>query len=128
MLAAQEDHRRVAASDAAGPLGAFTVRADPGCQRGLHLLYRVPSHTDLEQLQALLEQAHPGRLLVVDEPWGRRRVRRVVLQFRFEVRLGVRDDQISFFFRATSPAPARASDRTAFEAALTLAIPSEAAP
>lgn len=84
-------------------------------------MYTVPVALDVGRLEGALVEAFDDRLIRSEEPWGRLRVRRLVLQFRFEVRLGVRDDEISLLFRATSPAVSRAADQARFEAALTAA-------
>lgn len=103
----------------------FTVRPDAGCQRGLHLVYEIPSATDTARLERELHATFGDRLVVAEERWGARVVRRIVLQFRFEVRLGTRDDRISFLFRSVSGPETRATDRAAFEAALRSAIARE---
>ena len=96
----------------------FSVKADRRCQRGLHFVYAVPERTDLPRLERALVEAFDDRLLLSEEAWGQRRVRRLVLQFRFEVRLGARHRQISFLFRSTAPAEARAADQARFEITL----------
>lgn len=102
----------------------FTVRPDERCQRGLHLLYRVRDGMAVEAdaLERELLRAYGGRLVTGSEAWGARTVRRLVLQFRFEVRLGTRDGEVSFLFRATSPEESRRDDRAALERALAACI------
>ena len=45
-------------------------------------------------------------------------MRRLVLQFRFEVRLGATEREVSLLYRATANEEARAADRARFEAVL----------
>lgn len=97
----------------------FSVRADRRCQRGLHLVYALEEPPDLPRLEAALRTAFEGRLVGSVERWGHRSVSRLVLQFRFEVRLGTADLELSFLHRATADAAARASDRRRFEDVLT---------
>ena len=96
----------------------FSVRANRRCQRGLAFVYELTEAPDLERLEADLCHAFGDRLVRSEESWGARSVRRLVLQFRFEVRLGESDRAISFLYRSTANEEARAADRTRFEAVL----------
>ncbi len=49
-------------------------------------------------------------------------MRRFVLQFRFEIRIGVEEDQVAFIHRVTAPPNARAFDRSWFERTLTQSL------
>jgi hypothetical protein len=100
----------------------FTMRPDDRCQRGLHLVYEVPAPLDLRRLEDALVRAFDDRLVRSEEAWGQRRVSRLVLQFRFEVRLGVRSHQISLLFRDVAPARERAADQARFEAVLAASL------
>lgn len=102
----------------------FTVRPDERCQRGLHLVYRVLDGMELEPaaFESALARAYDDCLVTRSEVWGARTVRRLVLQFRFEVRLGARDGEVSFMFRATSPEESRRHDRAALEQALAASV------
>lgn len=100
----------------------FTMRPDDRCQRGLHLIYEVTAPPDLRRLEDALVREFEDRLVRTEEAWGSRLVSRLVLQFRFEVRLGVRDHQISFLFRDVAPALSRAADQARFEAVLAASL------
>lgn len=96
----------------------FTVRADPRCLRGLHFLYRGEPSIHRESLAASLRGVFPGQLVEAEESWGERVVTRLVLQFRFEIRIGDRDQEVSFIHRATASPEQRTGDRARFEALL----------
>ncbi len=94
----------------------FSSRQHSRCQRGLHWVYTLPGGSDLEGLGALLQSRWP--LVASEERWGSRRVWRLVYQFRFEIRLGTRDDELSFIHRACTPEELRRTQRAQFEALL----------
>ena len=96
----------------------FSVRANERCQRGLHFVYELEGTPDLAQLEVDLCRAFGDRLVRSCESWGARSVLRLVLQFRFEVRMGDSDREVSFMHRSTANEEARAADRTRFEAVL----------
>ncbi len=98
---------------------AFDVRKHPGCLRGLHFLYTTHSPLDEGRLAGALREAGELRLIHAEEHWGARCVQRFVLQFRFELRIGVEDDQVAFIHRVMAPPDARAFDRKWFERILT---------
>ncbi len=95
----------------------FKVEVDNGCQRGLHLRYQTakPLRPDLAPgLQARFDET-----VSAIDALGPRRVHRVVVPFRFEVRWGQRDCQLSLLLRFSSPENERRADRQRFEAFLT---------
>lgn len=100
-------------------MAVFSVRADRRCQRGLHFVYALEAPPDLARLEGALRAAFDDRLVGSVERWGARSISRLVLQFRFEVRLGTGDLELSFLHRATADAIARAADRKRFESVLT---------
>ncbi|MCC6876449.1 MAG: hypothetical protein IT378_19250 [Sandaracinaceae bacterium] len=67
---------------------------------------------------AALETALGPGLVVAEEPWPGRTVTRLVLQFRFEVRIGERDGEIALMHRACASPAQRRDDRRRFEQAL----------
>ena len=93
----------------------FVARPDQRCQRGLHVLYQLARPVDERALAQALQSEHAGKLVESEERWGHRIVRRLVLQFRFEVRLGARDSELSFFHRAAASPDARAIHVATFE-------------
>ena len=97
----------------------FSVRANRRCQRGLAFVYELTEAPDLARLEADLCRAFEDRLVRSEESWGTRSVRRLVLQFRFEIRLGESEREISLLYRSTANEAARTADRSRFEAVLT---------
>jgi hypothetical protein len=126
---------------------AFAVRPDGHCLRGLHFVYSVPAldgrdaadppdspdavaaRGAAERVTAglvdRLRHAHPHHLVEDVEHWAERLVRRLIVQFRFEIQLGVRPGEISFIHRVLATPAQRAHDRAEFEAALAAAIAEE---
>jgi len=102
--------------------GGFEARPDERCQRGLAVSYFVARGYDEERLRAALQAAWNHSLIEASETWGKRTVRRLVRQFRFEVRLGVRDGEISFLHRALASPEQRAAQSGVFESCLRTAI------
>jgi hypothetical protein len=98
-------------------IAAFDVRPDPHCLRGLHLLYSVP-RLAAERLVHDIRTAFPHHLFETSERWGPVTVHRLVFQFRFEIQLGARRDEISFLHRVLASPGQRARDRAWFEATL----------
>lgn len=99
----------------------FKVWPDKRCLRGLHWVYALDRCIDFAELERALLDAFDQKLVCSEENWGSRKVLRVVLQFRFEVRLGTRDREISLLFRETAPPHARMADRRHFEEVLSAA-------
>lgn len=89
----------------------FVARPDERCQRGLLVRYFVTGAFDEERLACALQRAWSEALVEGSERWGARTVRRLVRQFRFEVRLGERDGEISLLHR-TMASPAQRADHT----------------
>lgn len=82
-------------------------------------MYGLAATPDLDRLEGALRAAFDDRLVGSVERWGTRSISRLVLQFRFEIRLGTGELELSFLHRATADADARAADRTRFERVLT---------
>lgn len=79
------------------------------------MLYTLARPVDEGALAQALQSEHAGRLVEGEERWGDRVVRRMVLQFRFEIRLGARAGEISFYHRAAASPESRASHQAMFE-------------
>jgi hypothetical protein len=94
----------------------FQVEVDKGCQRGLHLRYRTSQELRPDLSPGL--QARFDDTVSAVEALGARSVHRVVVPFRFEVRWGQRDSELSLLLRFSSPEEERRADRQRFEAFL----------
>jgi hypothetical protein len=101
----------------AATTATFHVRPDPRCLRGLHFVYDVPGLAAARLVRGI-RAAFPVDLLETTEPWGPVTVHRLVVQFRFEIQLGARRDEISFLHRVLASPAQRARDRAWFEATL----------
>lgn len=101
----------------------FTVRRAVTCLRGLHYVYTAPVAAD--RLIAQLRAAFPHHLVEGEERWGDRVVRRLIVQFRFEVQIGARAEEISFIHRVIASPEQRACDRARFESSLRAALAEE---
>jgi hypothetical protein len=101
----------------------FTVRRAATCLRGLHYVYAAPVAPD--RLVAQLRAAFPHHLVEGEERWGDRIVRRLIVQFRFEVQIGTRAEEISFIHRVIANPEQRACDRARFESSLRAALAEE---
>ena len=101
----------------------FTVRRATTCLRGLHYVYAARIAPD--RLVAELRAAFPRHLVEGEERWGERVVRRLIVQFRFEVQIGGRAEEISLIHRVTAAPEQRASDRARFESCLRAALAEE---
>lgn len=110
----------VAAVDEPPP---FTVRRAASCLRGLHYVYTARVAPD--RLIAALRAAFPHHLVEGEERWGERVVRRLIVQFRFEVQIGARAGEVSFVHRVIATPEQRASDRARFESSLRAAMAEE---
>jgi len=107
---------------------AFEVRPDPRCLRGLHFVYVAPALTSPAHLIERVRQRYPDQLVEGVERWADTVIQRVIVQFRFELRLGTRPGEISFLHRAIASPAQRTHDRAAFEASLLAAIAEVATP
>lgn len=110
----------VAAVDEPPPIA---VRRATTCLRGLHYVYTAPVAP--ERLIGALRAAFPHHLVEGEERWGDRVVRRLIIQFRFEVQIGGRAEEISFIHRVTASPEQRADDRARFESCLRAALAEE---
>lgn len=107
---------------------AFEVRPDARCLRGLHFVYVAPTLISPARLIERVRQRYPHQLVEGYERWADVVVQRLIVQFRFELRLGQRPGEISFLHRALASPEQRAHDRAAFEASLLAAIAEVATP
>ena len=114
------------AAPGASPRG-FEVHPDARCLRGLHFVYVAPGLVDHDRLVERIRAAYPRQLVEGTERWGAVTVQRLIVQFRFELRLGIRPGEISFIHRVLATPEQRATDRDRFEASL-LATLAEGAP
>ena len=110
------------------PAPAFDVHPDPCCLRGLHFVYVAPALAEPARLVARIREAYPRQLVEGCERWGDVVVQRLIVQFRFELRLGARPGEISFLHRVVASAEQRAHDRDQFEASLLAALAEGATP
>jgi len=110
------------------PAPAFDVHPDPCCLRGLHFVYVAPALTELARLIDRIRDAYPHQLVEGCERWGDVVVQRLIVQFRFELRLGVRPGEISFLHRVVASPAQRALDREQFEASLLATLAEDATP
>jgi hypothetical protein len=87
------------------------LRADPRCQRGLRFTVALPtagpdpdpdSDVAQDRLRAGLIAAFP-EAVVGEERWLARRIDRLIVQFRVELRLGERPGQLVVLFRRCCP-------------------------
>jgi len=99
-------------------MAAYAVEVDQGCQRGLHLRYRLAHELPGRAVEAA-RSAFDGALYA-EEPLGPRQLQRLVLPFRFELRAGHADGELSFLLRFSSPEAQRGEDRAAVERLLSL--------
>lgn len=81
----------------------FERRPDPRCQRGLRFDYLLHRALSPEVLCEAVEPLFDGKMLRSTEDWGSRRVVRMVLQFRYEIRVGERDALLSVLYRHCCP-------------------------
>jgi hypothetical protein len=98
----------------------FERRPDPRCQRGLRFDYLLEAPIAQSRLCEAVEPFFDGRMVRATENWATREVVRMVLQFRFEIRVGERDQQVSVLYRRCCPPAERENLRSRLEAALTL--------
>ncbi|MBC7978452.1 MAG: hypothetical protein H7138_25995 [Myxococcales bacterium] len=98
-------------------IAGFEVWPDAHCLCGLRFLYTV-SALATERLLAGVRAAFPHDLVESTEPWGPVHVHHLVVQFRFELQLGPRPDEISFTHRVLASPAQRARDRAWFEITL----------
>jgi hypothetical protein len=95
------------------------LRADPRCQRGLRFTAELPATgPDQDALRAGLIAAFP-EAVVGEERWLERRIDRLIVQFRVELRLGERPGQLVVLFRRCCPEPEREQLRERILSALT---------
>lgn len=95
----------------------FSVASDPSCLRGLRFVYTAPG-LDGDRVLAQLRTAYRGKLVEGHEQWGEVLVRRAIVQFRFEVQLGARPDELALIHRVSASPAQRATDRAILELAL----------
>lgn len=100
----------------------FESFPDRRCLRGLHVVYRYVGVLNDEVLKNELHAATSGHLIEAAELWGERRVTRLVLQFRFEVRVGARDNELSLCHRSMAQPAQRLISVQIFERALEAAL------
>jgi len=95
----------------------FQVEVDEGCQRGLHLRFhfadRVPDEL-CETVLARFDDAFAGW-----EALGARTVRRVIVPFRFELRWGHADAELSLILRFSATPEERVLDQRSVEQLVT---------
>lgn len=84
----------------------------------MHWVYTLRCGTELGPLVVRLTEGGQGPLVHATECWGGRTVHRFILQFRFEIRVGVRDAQVDFLHRSCAAVSQREADRAWFEAQL----------
>jgi hypothetical protein len=107
---------------------AFDVHPDPRCLRGLHFVYVAPALAEPARLIERIRARYPHQLVEGCERWGELVVQRLIVQFRFELRLGARPGEISLLHRVTASAAQRAHDRDQLEASLLDALAEGAPP
>jgi len=103
-------------------MAAFAVQVDKGCQRGLHLRYRLQEPSPSDALAAA-GQAFPEAVGAV-EAFGPRELRRLVVPFRFELRIGHAEGELSLLLRHSASPHQRHEDRQTIEALLS-ALPDQ---
>lgn len=82
---------------------AYRWVADRRCQRGLRFnVALAPALAEVDRLHAALAATFPDAVQG-SERWGSRLVRRMILQFRVELRVGERDGQLAVLFRTCCP-------------------------
>lgn len=98
-------------------MSRFVAEVDTRCQRGMHIRYTVEEVPAgfLDDVRARFGD----RMLHRTEALGALLVHRVLLPFRFELKLGHRPGHISLILRFSSPDHQRQEDRAAFEDLLT---------
>lgn len=100
---------------------AFRAEIDRSCQRGMHVRYWL-HHDPPPQLIDAIQQRWSDAV-VARERLGARTITRVAVPFRFEIRVGHRDAEISLLLRFSSTEAQRAADRAAFEVLLAQLLP-----
>jgi hypothetical protein len=93
----------------------------PGCLRRLSWIYRCPAEIDWSTFEERLQQTYEHRLVRAVEHWGPVVVKRYVLQFQVEFRLGQRPDEILLLHRVTATAAQRLENHRTLEALLSRA-------
>ena len=99
-------------------LALYRAHPDAHCQRGLHIVYELLAPLDAEEAIARLQRVYTEKLVVGAHQLGARRVRVALYQFRFEVRFGQRNGEVSYLHRMLASPEQRSSDRCAFESVI----------
>ena len=97
----------------------WSSRPDEHCEQGRTFIYTTGATIDREAFASRLVEACEGRAIRRDEPWGGRRVPRVVVQFEVEYRVGVRDDELILAHRVSAPPATRERSARRLERLLT---------
>ena len=87
---------------------------DPRCQRGLRFNYHFDAGLNAEALCRAIDALDVPWVANV-ERWGPRTIERRVWQFRVELRIGERVDQVGVLYRSCCPEETRAEVRDLLE-------------
>ena len=97
---------------------AISIEKDQQCLRGLRYWFRVDWEYSVDRLVDSLQEAFSGRLLHLKERWGNLHIHILVLQFRFEIRVGGSGHDVDFNHRLTPKETQRERDRKVVFAAI----------
>lgn len=96
----------------------WTRTPDPRCLRGLAFLYRTRAPFCPACFEERVHAQLPDQLLSAVEPMGEVPLHRMILQFRFELRFGMRPGELEVHHRVLADEATRERTYRVVEAAL----------
>lgn len=93
----------------------FRSEVNKRCLRGLQWEYDILVPWQADLLIARLDAAFDGGLRHYQEDWGSFLVRRLVLKFQFEIRIGERSDGLTLIHRVNVDLPQRQANQAKLE-------------